>query len=221
MNFLIKFLLVLLLLPSVGLCTNLQVTVLSIHDGDTLTALGVHDKVKYKIRLLGVDTPEVLFLDKTQEPAALEARDYLASLAPVGSEIQIINGSSQVDKNGRVLGRLFKDDLDINKEMLRQGWGQLYFIFPFDKKIVSEYSLASKEAYDNHRGLFSITYQNIQEPYLFRLKVQNQIGYNSVADFEVKKVFSPEEIDKIFPWNRVFFSDLNLALANGYTWAKP
>lgn len=195
---------------------DLKVTVLSIHDGDTLTAVGLSDKLKYKIRLLGVDTPEVDFFTNSQGAVALKARDTLRVLLPEGSVVTIVDGSSQVDKHGRILGRLLKEGMDINKEMLRQGWGALYFIYPFDKRLVSDYSKSAKEAYDNRRGIFSNEYQNTEIPYMFRLSVRKQQGRNVVGDFELKKILPPENIEQIPVWKRVFFPDFQLAYANGY-----
>lgn len=202
--------------PLLTHATDLKVTVISIHDGDTLTAQGIENKVKYKVRLMGVDTPEVDFFKSTQGDVAMKARNYLMELAPVGSQITIVDGANQVDKHGRVLGRLIKEGIEINKEMLRQGWGVLYFIYPFDKRVVSEYIKSAKEAYDNRRGIFSTTHENTELPYMFRLTVRNQEGHNPVGDFELKIVLPPENMEQIPVWRRVFFPDYEMAHNNGY-----
>lgn len=210
-----KTLFLLFLLLPFSVFADLQIRVISVHDGDTLTANGVSDSQKYKVRLLGVDTPEVDFYKSTQGDVALKARDVLLKLAPVGS-ILTLSEDSQVDKHGRVLGRLLRNGKDINIEMLRLGWGAMYFIYPFDKRVVSDYSKASKEAFDNKRGIFSNEFKGTEIPYEFRMRVQNQVGRNVIGDFELKKVLPPEDSANIPVWKRVFFPSFEQAYKNGY-----
>lgn len=124
-----------------------------------------------------------------------------------------ISDDSDIDKHGRILGRILKGSLDINEEMLRQGWGFIYFIAPFDKRILNEYSDAFQEAIENRRGLFVTSFE---EPYLFRLRVRKQVGRNLVGDLETKQLFSPEHIAQIPLWRRVFFADEIAANNLGY-----
>ncbi|HEY1080277.1 MAG TPA: thermonuclease family protein [Bdellovibrio sp.] len=194
----------------------LFVKVTSIHDGDTLTATGMGDAKKYKIRLMGVDTPEVDFFNNSQGDVAEKSRAALQALIPEGRVVQITD-DSQTDKHGRILARILVDGMDVNKEMLRQGWGYLYFIYPFEKRLVSDYSKAAQEGYENSRGVFSKEFANTEEPYQFRMKIQNLEGKNPVADFETKKVMSPENLQLIPVWKRVFFPSFEFALQNGYS----
>lgn len=194
---------------------DLQVRVQSIHDGDTLTGIGVEDGQRYKIRLMGVDTPEVDFNSKSQGDAAFKARDFLIELVPLNSIINI-SEDSQRDKHGRILGLIHANGVDVNKEMLRQGWGYLYFIYPFDKGIVSDYIQAAKEGYEQQRGVFAADYAGLEEPYLFRMSVVFQKGRNPVGDFETKKLYKAEDVQSIPVWKRVFFPNSEFAQANGY-----
>jgi len=194
---------------------SLQVRVQSIHDGDTLTGVGVDDGVKYKIRLMGVDTPEVDFNKKSQGDAAFKARDFLIELVPLNSVITI-SEDSEKDKHGRILGLITANGIDVNKEMLRQGWGFLYFIYPFDKGIVSDYVEMAKEAYEQKRGVFSEEYAGTEEPYMFRMSVTFQKGRNPVGDFETKQLYKAEDMASIPVWKRVFFPNTEFAQANGY-----
>ncbi|MNK96683.1 Endonuclease YhcR precursor [compost metagenome] len=194
---------------------ELQVRVQSIHDGDTLTAIGVEDGQRYKIRLMGVDTPEVDFNSKSQGDAAFKARDFLIELVPLNSVISI-SEDSEKDKHGRILGLIISNGVDVNKEMLRQGWGFLYFIYPFDKGIVSDYVQVAKEAYEQKRGVFSEDFAGLEEPYQFRMSVAFQKGRNPVGDFETKKLYKAEDLQSIPVWKRVFFPNSEFAQANGY-----
>lgn len=212
----LSYVFIVLLFPSFLWAQGTRIKVISVHDGDTLTAVGADDtSVRYKVRLMGVDTPEVDFMKETQGEVALAARDFLRSLIP-NDGIITLSDDSQVDKHGRILGRLIVGNKDLNLEMLKNGWGMIYFIYPFEKRIASDYSRASKEAYDNRRGVFSNNYRDTQEPYQFRMKVQKQVGRNPVGDLELKKILPPEEIGKIPVWKRVFFPNYDLAHQNGY-----
>lgn len=190
----------------------LEVRILDIHDGDTLTAVGVEDAKKYKIRLLGVDTPEIDFFKQNQGEDAEIARAVLRQLLPRGTVVKI-SDDSDIDRHGRVLGRLFKNSLDINKELLLQGLGYFYFIAPFNKRALMEYSEAAQIAVETRRGLFA---KASEEPYLFRLRVRKQEGKNLLGDLETKKLYAPEDIQQVPVWRRVFFSDELVAKNLGY-----
>lgn len=206
----------LLLSPLFSLADSLTGTIIDVHDGDTLTVQIPGDPSKYKVRLLGVDTPEVEFFKHNQGEAALEARAYLRSLAPVGSRATVLFEANGMDKHDRILGRVVVDSVEVNREMLSAGWGYLYFIFPFDKKVASEYSQLSKSAVAQKRGLFAEAYSETDAPYEFRLKVRNHVGKNLVGDIQTKKLYYPDDSDQVPVWSRVFFSDTDLALQNGY-----
>jgi micrococcal nuclease len=212
MSHIYRFLTLALLLSLSISASALEVKVIDVHDGDTLTAVGTADSVKYKIRLMGVDTPEVEFFQHNQGEGAIQARDALRDMLPKGTIITI-SDDSDVDKHGRVLGRIFKGSMDVNKEMLLQGWGFMYFIAPFDKRILNEYSDAAEEAVTEGRGLFKTDFE---EPYLFRLRVRHQVGRNLVGDLQTKQLFNPEDIGQIPVWRRVFFVDEADAKNLGY-----
>ena len=120
--------------------------VLSIHDGDTLTFMPSGEIKKAKLRLMGVDTPEIDFNGTSQGEVAFLALDYLMSMLPVNSTIQIELSDKITDSNGRYLGQIKYQGRDLNLEMLKAGWGATYFIYPYDKKMVVDYQMASKKA---------------------------------------------------------------------------
>lgn len=214
-----KFLLFLVLLtcaPLFSLADTLTAKIVSIHDGDTMTVQVPGETQKYKIRLLGVDTPEVEFFEETQGEAAIEARDYLRSLAPVGAKAVILFDANGMDKHNRILGRIYVDDIELNSEMLKAGWGYFYLIFPFDKKLAADYSAAARRAFEEGRGLFSERFRDTQAPYEFRMSVRNQEGRNLVGDLSTKKLFAPDQAQQVPFWSRVYFSSQELALRNGY-----
>ena len=68
---------------SVGTVVMEHCKVSSVYDGDTLRA--ECDGEKLKVRLYCIDTPEM-----AQKPWGTESRDYLRSLLPQGSQIQLV-----------------------------------------------------------------------------------------------------------------------------------
>jgi micrococcal nuclease len=212
--FLFQFL---LLLTLISRADSLVGRVLDVHDGDTLTIQVPSENKKYKVRMLGVDTPEVEFFQNTQGDAAFAARDFLRSLVPVGSTATIEFDADGFDKHNRVLGRIIVNGVEVNREMLKSGWGYMYFIYPFDKRIAAEYSLLAKSAIDHQRGLFSEKFRETQPPYEFRLTARNQVGRNIIGNIQTKKLYSPADSEQVPVWSRVFFPNEALAKGAGYS----
>lgn len=208
-----------LLLPIFAQAESIVGTVVDVHDGDTLTIqVAAENNKKYKVRMLGVDTPEVEFFENTQGDAAFAARDFLRELVPVGITATVQFDADGFDKHNRVLGRIIVDGVEVNREMLKAGWGFLYFIFPFDKKLAIEYSALAKSAAQAHLGLFSGKFGEVQPPYEFRLTSRNQIGKNIVGNIQTKRLYSPDNSYQIPVWGRVFFPDEALAKQIGYSY---
>lgn len=193
--------------------------VVSIHDGDTITVLLDTQIKKEKIRLLGVDTPEIDFNGKTQGAIAEMARDYLRNLLPLNSIVQIdLPSNGGRDINGRYLGIIIYNGMDLNLEMLKAGMGAVYFIFPYDKKMAVNYMSASEEASVNGVGLFSPMYNQELIGYVFRQKVRGIDGTNIVANYITKKLYSSQNLELVPHYHRVFFSSEESAFRHGFSW---
>jgi micrococcal nuclease len=100
-------------------------------DGDTLWAtvdLGFNVNVEIEFRLAGINTPEVVGLEKT---AGLASRNELLRLFALGNSIRVV--SSKSDKYGRWLGVFYINvngiETDVNQELIRTG-----FALPYDGK---------------------------------------------------------------------------------------
>lgn len=196
---------------------TLQAKVTAVHDGDTMNVI-LQNGQTARVRLLGTDSPEVDFNHHSQGPAAFKARDFLASLAPVGSEVVIVTGPLETDKHDRILGTILRKGLDVNAEMLKNGWSVFYVIAPYDKSMVRKYSALSKAALEQGRGIFSEAYRNVAVPYQFRMQVKGMEGHNVVGDLESGRLYSPEDVDKVPVYNRIFFPSDLMATRNGYRW---
>jgi len=105
---------------------NYKAKVLDIYDGDTMTVeidLGFTIKFTAKLRLLGIDTPEIRSKDQTEKALAYEARDYLRNLL-LNKEVTI--NTTKKGKYGRYLATIFYNNININDELLRLGYAKKY-----------------------------------------------------------------------------------------------
>lgn len=96
-----------------------KATVVSVHDGDTVhldVGIGFYLHIDITCRLRGLNTREL------KDPGGPEAREHLARLCPVGSEV--LFRSLGPDKfGGRWLGVLeLPDGRDVATEMIRDGY---------------------------------------------------------------------------------------------------
>ena len=87
-------------------------------DGDTVV-LGNGEKV----RLIGIDTPEIGRNSKPSQAYALVARDFLSSLLVRGHKYVLSYGVERLDRHGRTLGHLFTEDgQNLQAEILARGY---------------------------------------------------------------------------------------------------
>jgi micrococcal nuclease len=106
--------------------------VVNIYDGDTMTldvdlGFGVW-LAKQKVRLLGIDTPEIRGNERAD---GVFVRDYLRALLPVGETVKIQTfKSSNKGKYGRWLAVVYmqmqNEWLNINEHLLDQGMAKIY-----------------------------------------------------------------------------------------------
>jgi len=100
----------------------------SVYDGDTLTAeIDLGFKMwakKVKLRLIGIDTPEIRTKDMAEKEAAKKARDRARELC-LGKEVVII--SHKKGKYGRWLATIRVDDnVDLADTLISEGHGVPY-----------------------------------------------------------------------------------------------
>ncbi|MBU0549370.1 MAG: thermonuclease family protein [Candidatus Omnitrophica bacterium] len=130
-------------------------------DGDTLVLSG-----RQKVRLIGIDTPEMhesdkLFYDaqksKTdiQSIMALGRESYQFTRSLVeGKRVRIEFDAERYDKYGRLLGYVYlKDNTFINAEIVKQGYASLLTIPP-NVKYTDLFRALHQEARMNKRGLW-------------------------------------------------------------------
>ncbi|EAK1467871.1 thermonuclease [Campylobacter upsaliensis] len=103
-------------------------------DGDTIELLAKTSKenpynhiIKLKIRLYGIDAPEL------KQAYGKEAKEFLSALV-LKQEVSLIIENK--DKYERIVGTIFLKGKDINKEMVKNGYAHAYE--SFSKKYLAE-----------------------------------------------------------------------------------
>lgn len=129
-----------------GLPEGREVVVTSITDGDTFRA---GDE---RVRLIGIDTPEV---SGGVECYGREATDALARLAPVGSTVRLVADVEPHDRYGRTLAYVYRPDgAHVNLAMARDGYA-VPLTVPPNVAHSDAFVAAAAEAREAARGLWS------------------------------------------------------------------
>ena len=105
-----------------GATTSGSATVVSVADGDTLTVKDGGQTVK--IRLLGIDAPEISHGATPAGCGGPEARDALVAMLPRGTAVSYVTDpiADQIDQYGRVLAYVATDEIaDVALALLDQG----------------------------------------------------------------------------------------------------
>ena len=95
--------------------------VLKVFDGDTIKVTGFD--LTFKIRLVGIDSPEIGFKGQKSQPFSQKAKQHLAGL--VDNKKVAINSYGTGAYN-RQLAEVFVNNKNINIEMIRAGLAEVY-----------------------------------------------------------------------------------------------
>lgn len=91
-------------------------------DGDTVIAtidLGFNTSQKVRLRLMGVDTPEVV---GTERAAGLAAKEWLNNVL-AAQRVIVETHKDRGDKYGRYLAVIWLDGKSVNAELIAKGFG--------------------------------------------------------------------------------------------------
>ncbi len=130
-------------------------TVIRIIDGDTIVI--EIDGVQEKIRLIGVDTPEVADPRKPVECFGKEASSFTKNLLTgVHVRLELDTAQGDRDKYGRLLRYVFlSDGMLVNKTIITEGYGHEYtYRMPYHYQ--TEFKAAQYTARENKKGLWAI-----------------------------------------------------------------
>ncbi|WP_374515971.1 thermonuclease family protein [Niveibacterium sp.] len=132
---------------SAGAQSVLVGRVVGVHDGDTITVLSA-DQVQHKIRLAGIDAPEL------GQAWGKNARQTLSGLV-FGHQVEVV--TSKRDRYQREVGKVLRAGTDINLAVLDAGMAWWYREYakeqaPGDRAV---YSRAEANAARDQRGLWA------------------------------------------------------------------
>lgn len=134
--------------------TKILAQVMKVVDGDTIRVL--IDNKEDTVRLIGIDSPEVLDDQKPVQCFGKEASDR-AKKVLTGKKISLEFDPTQGDRDEyqRLLRYVFVDDLSFNKLMISEGYAREYTFKGRVYKYQSEFIQAEKKAKENNKGLWN------------------------------------------------------------------
>ncbi len=123
-------------------------SVKKVYDGDTIE---LYDGTK--IRLLGINTPEVQHWDKQADAGGDEAKRWLTQKLK-NQKVRLIHDVEKTDKYGRTLAHVFTENKDhINRQLVAAGLAEIS-IYPPNLLFVDELVNAQNEAEQSGRGIW-------------------------------------------------------------------
>jgi len=128
-----------------------SVRVAQVIDGDTLDL-----KDKTRVRLIGLDTPEIGHDGEPDDPGAREASNTLKDLvAASGWRVRLVNDGEAQDRHGRRLAHVFDEQgHNLGEQLLERGLAY-HSPFPANPRFLECYQAAEEQARLARRGLWS------------------------------------------------------------------
>ena len=100
--------------------------ILSVYDGDgsfdAIIDLGMNITLRKKIRLFGIDTPE---MRGNQKKAGKVVRDFVRSLI-LHKDVTIKTQRDATGKYGRLLAYIFIDEIELGSYLVSEGLAKVY-----------------------------------------------------------------------------------------------
>lgn len=127
-----------------------EYTVTRVIDGDTIV-VSQGDK-SYRVRYIGVDTPELSRDNQVAECLADEARAFNEELV-LGQVVRLEKDISETDKYDRLLRYVYVNDVLVNAELLSSGFATILTIPP-DVARAEDFKALEREAREEKRGLW-------------------------------------------------------------------
>ena len=125
------------------------VTVSAVNDGDTVSV--IVNKKQEKVRLIGIDAPEIV-----QKPWGWEAKKFLESvMSSSGWRVRLEFDVDKRDKYGRILAYLRTADGKLVNLLLVKGGYAMIFTLPPNVRYSSEFRTAQQEAREGRLGIWS------------------------------------------------------------------
>ena len=146
-----------------------------VYDGDTLLL-----KDGRKIRLIGINTPEVAHHKQKGQRYGREATEKLRELLKgVNNKVRLERGKQARDRYKRELAHVFlPDGTDISEWMLQQGWATL-MVFPPNTRYINNYRKAERSAQLKKRHIWRQKTHQIQKPHQLKRAYRGYVRLKS------------------------------------------
>ena len=131
---------------------KVEAKVLRVVDGDTLK-IQIADK-DYKVRLLGVDTPESVSPKKEKNTKEGKIASEYTKKNLEGKDIILEFDVSPYDRYGRLLAYVYVDGICYNEKLLEEGYAKVMMISP-NVKNSKYYRQIEKQAKENNVGFWN------------------------------------------------------------------
>lgn len=191
-------------------------TVVSVHDGDTITVFDGNEK--HKIRLDGIDAPE------SDQEFGSESQQYLSSII-LNKTVTVF--THKIDQHGRPVGKVIYDGVDVDLELLKAGLAWHYKQYqneqsPIDRTTYTEAEITARAA---KLGLW--VNSNAIPPWDFRHakddKNVEDVPKGAIIGNKNSMIYHTpgcSTCGKVSPQNQVIFKNIQEAEAAGYRRAK-
>jgi len=126
-------------------------TCIEVTDGDTIKV--EIDGETYKVRYIGIDTPELHHPTQPVEEYAQEAYEFNKSLVE-GKKVRLVKDISEVDRYNRLLRYVYVGDLFVNAELVKQGYANAS-PYPPDVAYEDEFRELETQARNDLLGLWA------------------------------------------------------------------
>lgn len=121
------------------------------YDGDTLRLTD-----NRRVRLLGIDTPEMNYRKGRPQPLAERALERTRTLLPKGSAVRLARDRQVHDRYGRLLAHAYRPDgVSVEETLLREGLA-VSFILPPNVALADCLLAAERQARLARRGLWGL-----------------------------------------------------------------
>jgi micrococcal nuclease len=184
--------------------------VVAVYDGDSLK-VRLADGSEQRVRLIGVDTPE---LTDSREEVALWA--HLARRFSFyylyGKKVRLGYDQTRLDKYGRTLAYVWTEAEKLyNEFIIRRGFGYAYFAFPFRSDYQKLFREAQLEARREKRGFWQESEPGVRPAAEARSYLGEYVAVRFVCSHAAKErsfvylAASGREFEALIPTNRQAF----------------
>jgi micrococcal nuclease len=179
-----------LLLPLLFVCSlaapahalELVGTVVRVSDGDTIAVKVPNQRDLVKVRLLGIDAPEVKHSvkDPGQEPWGSRAQAFTRQLT-LNKQVRILTDRQAHDQYGRLLGFVYVGPTFVNLELVKHGHAMVLTYAPNVSRHAL-FSQAQRQARAAGRGIWNPQQPLTESPHTYRHNGHRQGSGGIVAE---------------------------------------